>query len=373
MVFNVGCYLIVVMHRLSVEQRILVVKTHYSNGESVTATLRRLRATMGRNEAPSVSAIHKIIRKFEASGSVGDKKSPGRARSGRSLLNQEIVFDNVMTSPQKSVRRRSQELNMSVSTVQRILRQDLHLHPYKIQLTQELKPTDHRQRREFVEWLLLRQNADADFHKKIIFSDEAHFHLSGFVNKQNCRIWGLDNPQEMQEQQMHPLRVTVWCGFWSGGVIGPYFFEDDEGNAVTVTGERYRRMITEFLWPQLVNINTQEIWFQQDGATSHTARDTLTMLREQFRGRILSRNGDQNWPPRSCDLTPLDFFLWGHIKARVYENKPQNIPELKEEIWEKLAELDAATCGRVIANFLDRVNACRRSRGAHMPDVVFHT
>jgi len=125
---------------------------------------------------------------------VGDQKSQERPRSSRSLLNQEIMFDNVMTSPQKSVRRRSQELNMSVSSVHRILRRDLHLHLYKIQLAQELKPIDHRQRREFVEWLLLQQNADADFHSKIIFSDEAHFYLSGFVNKQNCRIWDLDNP-----------------------------------------------------------------------------------------------------------------------------------------------------------------------------------
>ena len=50
----------------------------------------------------------------------------------------------------------------------------------------------------------------------------------------------------IHEKPLHAQRATVWCGFWAGGVIGPYFFENDAGNAVTVNGVRYRNMITEF-------------------------------------------------------------------------------------------------------------------------------
>ena len=57
-------------------------------------------------------------------------------------------------------------------------------------------------------------------------------------------------------------------------------------------------------------MDMEGMWFQQDGATCHTARETTVLLRENFRGRVISRNGDQNWPPRSCDLTPCHFFLW---------------------------------------------------------------
>lgn len=71
--------------------------------------------------------------------------------------------------------------------------------------------------------------------------------MNGYVNKQNCRIWGRDNPHVIVQKPMHPLRVTVWCGFWAAGVIGPYFFEDIDGNAVTVNGQRYRDMVTDFL------------------------------------------------------------------------------------------------------------------------------
>jgi len=92
---------------------------------------------------------------------------------------------------------------------------DLSFHAYKIQLTQELKLADHEKRRMFPRWIFDKQLENDDFTMKIIFSDEAHFHLSGFVNKQNCRIWSSENPRQIQEREMHPQRVTVWCAFWA--------------------------------------------------------------------------------------------------------------------------------------------------------------
>jgi len=65
----------------------------------------------------------------------------------------------------------------------------LGLHPYKIQLIQELKVNDYRQRRVFADWVLEQLEVNPNFVKQIIFSDEAHFWMNGYVNKQNCRIW----------------------------------------------------------------------------------------------------------------------------------------------------------------------------------------
>jgi hypothetical protein len=59
-----------------------------------------------------------------------------------------------------------------------------------------------------------------------------------------------------------------------------------------------RNRITEFLWHQLDGMDMEDMWFQDDGATCHTARETTELLREKFSGRVISRNGDQNWPPR---------------------------------------------------------------------------
>ena len=67
-------------------------------------------------------------------------------------------------------------------------------------------------------------------------SDKAHFRLGGYFNKQNCRIWGLENPKMIIEKLLYPQRVTVGCGFWTGGIIGPYFFENGARAAVSVSG-----------------------------------------------------------------------------------------------------------------------------------------
>ncbi|GFW27181.1 transposable element Tcb2 transposase [Trichonephila clavipes] len=138
---------------------------------------------------------------------------------------------------------------------------------------------DHQARRRFVEWAQNEIAVVPDFHKRILFSDEAHFWLNGYVNKQNCRIWSEANPQVYVETPLHPEKLTVWCALWAGGIIGPYFFKNDEGHNVTVDGDRYRAMITNFFIPELNNHDVQELWFQQDGAACHTDRATIDLLR----------------------------------------------------------------------------------------------
>ncbi|GFW10756.1 putative transposable element [Trichonephila clavipes] len=85
--------------------------------------------------------------------------------------------------------------------------------------------------------------------------DEAKqsFCLNGYVNIQNCRIWSETNPQLHVETPLHPEKLTVWCALWAGGIIGPYFFKNNEGHNVTVNGDRYRAMINNFFIPELNN------------------------------------------------------------------------------------------------------------------------
>ena len=75
-----------------------------------------------------------------------------------------------------------------------------------------------------------------------------------------------------------------------------------------MNGIRYRAMINQFLFLKINDIDAVDIWFQQDGVTRHTANETINLLKKKFGESIISRNGPVNWPPRSCDLTPLDFF-----------------------------------------------------------------
>ncbi|GFT72101.1 putative transposable element [Trichonephila clavipes] len=98
-------------------------------------------------------------------------------------------------------------------------------------------------------------------------------------------------------------------------------------------------MITNFFILELNNHDVQELWFQQDGATCHIARATIDLLKDTFGDRLFSRFGPVNWPPRSCDLTPLDYFLWGYVKSLVYADKPQTLDHLEDNIRRVIADI----------------------------------
>ncbi|GFU21576.1 hypothetical protein TNCV_3827711 [Trichonephila clavipes] len=83
----------------------------------------------------------------------------------------------------------------------------------------EIHQNDHQARRRFVEWAQNEIAIVPAFHKRILFSDEAHFWLNGYVNKQNCRIWSEANPQVYVETPLHPEKLTVWCALWAGGIL----------------------------------------------------------------------------------------------------------------------------------------------------------
>ncbi|GFU74104.1 DUF4817 domain-containing protein [Trichonephila clavipes] len=74
-------------------------------------------------------------------------------------------------------------------------------------------------RRRFVEWARNEIAVVPNFHKRILFSDEVHFWLNGYVNKQNCRIWSEANPQVYVETPLHTEKLTVWCALWAGGIL----------------------------------------------------------------------------------------------------------------------------------------------------------
>ena len=110
------------------------------------------------------------------------------------------------------------------------------------------------------------------------------------------RYWSDSKPHVLHESSLHSKKITAWCGLWVGGVIEPYFFRDDHGRHVTVNGNRYRSMITEYFWPQLDDMDLEDMYFQQDDATSHTANVTINLLETKFGQRVISRNSPDGWP-----------------------------------------------------------------------------
>ncbi|GFX07498.1 putative LOC100569746 [Trichonephila clavipes] len=130
-------------------------------------------------------------------------------------------------------------------------------------------------------------------------------------------------------------------------------------------------MITNFFIPELNNHDVQELWFQQDGATCHTARATIDLLKDTFGDRLISRFGPVNCPPRSWDLTPLDYFLWGYVKSLVYADKPQTLDHLEDNIRRVIADIRPQMLEKVIENWTSRLDYIRASRGSPMPEIIF--
>ncbi|GFU75318.1 transposable element Tc3 transposase [Trichonephila clavipes] len=109
-------------------------------------------------------------------------------------------------------------------------------------------------------------------------------------------------------------------------------------------------MITNFFIPEMNNHDVLELWFQKDGAICHTARATIDFLKDMFGDRLISRLGPVNWPPRSCDLTPLDYFLWSYVKSLVYVDKPQTLDHLEDNIRRVTADIRQQMLGKGIEN-----------------------
>ncbi|GFW75858.1 uncharacterized protein TNCV_4430401 [Trichonephila clavipes] len=101
--------------------------------------------------------------------------------------------------------------------------------------------------------------------------------------------------------------------------------------------------------------------FQIDGATCHTARATIDLLKDTFGDRLISRFGPVNWPPRSCDLTPLDYFLWGYVKSLVYADKPQTLDHLEDNIRCVIGDIRPQMLEKVIENWTSRLDYIRTS------------
>lgn len=359
------------MSEWNVEQRAFAVEMFFKTKESYVCTVRAFRKRFGiasHKPVPTEATVRLWVKNFRTKGVVTKIKPPGPVKSVRTTPNIEKVREAITKSPRRSVRKHAASLGLSERTVRRILHDDLHFHPYKMLMTQQLLTTDHATRLQFCERLLDEIESNDFPIDKVLFTDEAHFYLHGDVNTQNMRYWSSENPRIIQEKPLHSPKVTVWMGIASFDIIGPYFFEE------TVNGDRYRDMLATFVVPELKRRRKcSTTWFQQDGATCHTATETITLLRKHFHNRIISRGCDFPWPPRSPDLAACDFFLWGYLKSKVYINKPRDLAELKANIEEETARISASTRRKVIDNFKKRLSNCVKNGGGHLHDVIFKT
>jgi hypothetical protein len=152
-------------------------------------------------------------------------------------------------------------------------------------------------------------------------------------------------------------KVLVWCGISVNKIYGPYFFKE------SVNQHNYLQMLKNFFWPKHLRTKSyKNYYFQQDGATPHTANLVQEWLSSKFSDQFIDKN---QWPPRSPDLNPCDYFLWGYLKSVVYNPLPKTLDDLKENISREINKINNNILNSTFFNFRKRCKLVIEAKGGH--------
>lgn len=355
------------MERLDLKTRITLVKLYYENASCASAALRKFKTANNLHDDPfSIQTVQRLIHKFETEGVVVDL-----LRSGRPPISDDVVQTVKETLQEQqssshmgicSARSVAKDSGIPNSTVLKVLKSKLHLHPYHVKLRHELKEVDFEARVNFANWFLDKMDEEEGFETRVLWTDEAHFNLDGTLSNSNCVIWSDHDPDISVKTSLHPSRVTVWTGFTSNFILPPAFFEQDE----TVTADRYLHILQNHMMPNLRS-RRRNLIYMQDGAAPHVALRVRQFLLDTFGDRVISRFFPWNWPARSPDLNPCDFFLWGYLKGRVFQHHhPATIADLKTAITFEISNLNSDLLTLTVGSLFDRLLCVISANGGHI-------
>lgn len=314
---------------------------------------------------PDKKAFVNLMERFESTGSVSYKKNNRRKR----VLTEENelnVLLAVTEDPHIGQRPLAQQMDISRSSVQRILTAN-KMHPYHIQLLQELNDGDYERRVTFCQWAQNKIREQRNFSNYVLFCDEATFHKNGNVNRHNFHYYSTTNPHFIRTHSQNRWSLNVWGGVVDHFLIGPYFFE---GN---VTGEVYLDFLQNHL-PQLLahipNEIRERMWFLHDGAPVHFTRPIINFLNETYNQQWIGRGGPVPWPARSPDMTKMDFGIWGFVKDQVYNIPPNTKDDMKIRVRNCFQNITAEMCRNLSRSFEERIEICLEVNGGHFEHLL---
>lgn len=325
---------------------------------------------------PTIKTVVRLWKKVSETGIVAAAKPKPRTKFP---YKEEIEF--LLKATDLSTRKITASLNranipISRRTVQRVSK-SLNLRSYKRAHCQKLSDTDFDRRFEFAQKMHRHLEIAKDINiEDIIFSDECILGPNLGSNRQNDRIRrviGDFDPYESLHESARTKSVHVFVAIHSkAGVIGPYFIEDiddPEDLRKTLTAHRYVTFLRNQFVPDLGRKLTQEqfdrCWFQQDGASSHSAQLSLQFLRQIFGSRVISLKTSFEWPPHSPDCNPLDYWFWSFMKTILIGYEVETLEDFKLCIPLACSSISVDDCKKAIDDFPIRIQALIKAKGAH--------
>lgn len=363
LLFNVKVLYVKMPPSLSLQEKIEIVLIYGENYKSCRETAEIFN---GRHPDKNLnhSTVAKILKKFKETGTVDNKYKVSHEKP---VTGDEATLDVLLTvteTPQIAVTDISQATNIEERSVRRILKSN-KFYPYKPKFVQVLKERDYDARFYFCAWFQGILEDDGNFPQKILFTDEATFTSNGTVSSQNCRWWATENPNfVIESKDQYSFKTNVWCGILNTQIVGPFFFREN------LNARRYLNFLETEVSEFLDNLSLRErrdLYFQQDGASIHCTADVRFWLDENFGNKWIGRFSENSWPSRSPDLTPLDFFLWGFLKNKVYKHRPfRNIDHLEGVIRNCAVQISPEILGNVSREMRSRTVKCMERNGGHV-------
>lgn len=339
-----------------------------ANGNTVLA-VRLYVERFPNRRIPNRKTFSRIHARLRETGSLKPCTSSGRPQYVRTVQREERILQIVEANPESSTRRIGRMERVSHMTVQRILHDNL-LYPYHLQRVQALSVEDYAPRLRFCTWFLNKCNLNHSFHSSVLFTDEAGFTRDGIINFHNNHLWADENPHGIiQSRHQQRFSINVWAGIIGDYLIGPVVLPN------RLDGLSYLDFLQNGLPPLLeeVPIETrQQMWFMHDGAPAHFRREVREYLNETYHNKWIGRGGPRAWPPRSPDLNPLDYYLWGHLKNMVYSVPISNVQILRQRVemgCQQIREMPGIF-GRVRQSMRKRIEKCIEVEGQHFQHLL---
>lgn len=338
-------------------QKRAVVLELYNAGKPATEIFSMLR-----HSGYCRRTIYDTIRRYHGVPSTADKQRSGRPRTVRTPALMKKLRQRIHRNPQRSQRKLAREMAVSRSSIQRSLVDDLGLFPFRKRRVHGLPERNRLQRKERCGQLLLRHGPGDS--QKICFSDEKLFQLEEFHNPQNKRVYALrieDIPEEIRTVQRSQKcgGVMVWAAVSYEG-LSPLVVLDE---GVRINQQVYREKILEpYVKPLTQSMFHGGHWcFQQDSAPAHKAKSTQVWCQANLPSFIST----QEWPSKSPDLNPLDYFVWGRLQESVNETFHKTRADLIRSIHREWARFPLEEVRAAINKWRPRLHACVKAHGGY--------
>lgn len=327
------------------------------------AAAREFRNRFPDSNHPTHATILRAVARVRQTGSTHDRPRAGRPMIVRNRVHDADILAYFIANPQSSTRAAAADCGLSPSQILRILHKH-KFNPYHVFCSQDLHPGDELRRFDFCNYVLNHVDDDPDFLNKVLWSDEAKFTRDGTFNRHNSHYWAPANPRWTRSTH-HQVQwsTNVWCGIYRNQIVGPFFYQR------TLDGRRYLQLlqtsVTDFL-DDLPLQQVLEMWFQHDGAPPHRFGPVGEWINNVFGQRCFGYGGITEWPPRSPDLNPLDYFLWGFLNTKVYATPPESLDDLQQRIVIACRSITADMLARTRDNMVTRLQACIVAEGGHI-------